>query len=212
MGEEARSNNSYLESIPPHAHGCLTLKMVCKVISPWVIKVSTRSHVQWYLPWGDHTWRVRGPQALEAAGWSWWQSQRQKTQAQCAVGSRMNPGVLLRAHFLFLGKLTWMFPCEGGYLGGPIPLGTVPLQRGPAWKTSFFFQQMLSFSPDALDMSAVSVWCSGWDGNRAQSVERVCERPCSMPGSLNMFVLSQELGWYRWSYPGGAWKTFLDFP
>ena len=70
-------------------------------------------------------------------------NQRQKIQAQNAAGSRMKPGVLLTAHFLFLGKLTCMFPCDGGYLGGPIPLGTVPLQRGPAWKTSFFLQQML---------------------------------------------------------------------
>lgn len=27
---------------------------------------------------------------------------------------------------------------------------------------------MLSFSPDALDMFAVYVWCSGQDGNRAK--------------------------------------------
>ena len=49
---------------------------------------------------------------------------------------------------------------------------------------------MLNFSPDALDIFAVCVWCSGWDGNRANSAESVPEGPYTMPGSSNVFVFS----------------------
>lgn len=56
----------------------------------------------------------------------------QEPQAKRGTDSCMSSGSLLGAHFPVLGKFARKFPCDGVYLGGPIPFGTIPLQRGPA--------------------------------------------------------------------------------
>ena len=69
------------------------------------------------------------------------------------------------------------------------------------------------FRPDALDMSAVSVWCSGWEGNRTtecrESVRKALlhawlfEHVCFIPGT---WLVAARLP--RW----GLEDLFLDFP
>lgn len=66
---------------------------------------------------------------------------KQVPQEKRGVYFCMSSGTLLKTHFPIRGKCARKFPCDDVYLGGPISLGTIPLQRGPAWKSHFSYNR-----------------------------------------------------------------------
>jgi hypothetical protein len=81
---------------------------------------------------------AKSPHVLMAVGGPWWhECETRSPSKEGNIFSHLSSGILLRTHFPVLDKFAPKFPCDGVYLGGPIPLGTVPLQRGPSWKSHF---------------------------------------------------------------------------
>lgn len=140
-----------------------------------------------------------GALALEGQ-WSWWQESEARDPKQGVQHSLTSSGILLRAHVPVLGKFARTFPRDGVYLGGPIPLGILPQQRGPAWKPHFSYNRCwVSVQMPQTCLQCVRSALAGMQ-TEPKSAGRETESPRSAPGPLNTFVFSWKLGWRQHGY------------
>lgn len=123
-----------------------------------------------------------------------------RPKAGSATQSLTSSGILLGAHVPVLGKFARTFPRDRVYLGGPIPLGILPHQRGPAWKPHFSYNRCwVSVQMPQTCLQRVRGALAGMQ-TEPKSAGRASKSPRSTPGPLNTFVFSWKLGWRQHGY------------